>query len=365
MTEKPHIRPVEEQDKETIHENVVKLLERALAAAKSGELVEAFVVGWTSDRMMNWWWSGSLDRMHSVGTLEFAKKWGYGATTNPWGEAAEERFQRAVRLRGRAVARGLAHDHADQHRGQRERRAGEVGDRPAVARGEDEREAAGRGGADAPAVLRHAGARAELARLEELDAVGVDDDVERRPGDADRDCGHRDGEQRLGGVGEAEDGHGRHDEHAGKPQPAAPLAEAADERQAHVVHHRRPEKLEVVGEKGEREGRHCALGDAVLREARGERCADHGEGEARGDAEKERRQRRRLEVRLEGASPAASHSRSSRGHGRRTASPCRSIPCLPSGPPQGWRSGSRCASRRSSPTPGRDSTTTCIAPASR
>jgi hypothetical protein len=40
--------------------------------------------------------------------------------------------------------------------------------------------------------LRHAGAGAELARLEQLDAIGVDDDVEGCAGDADGDRGDGD-----------------------------------------------------------------------------------------------------------------------------------------------------------------------------
>src|SRR3546814_8199681 len=40
-------------------------------------------------------------------------------------------------------------------------------------------------------LLGHAGARAELARLEQLDAIGVDDDVEGGAGDTHGDRGDR------------------------------------------------------------------------------------------------------------------------------------------------------------------------------
>jgi hypothetical protein len=45
----------------------------------------------------------------------------------------------------------------------------------------------------------------ELARLEELDAVRVDDDVEGGAGDADDDGGERHRKERLPGIGEAEE----------------------------------------------------------------------------------------------------------------------------------------------------------------
>ena len=82
-------------------------------------------------------------------------------------------------------------------------------------------------------------------------------------------------------VGDAEAGHRHHHQRSGQPQPAPPLAEASDERQAHVVDDRRPQELEVVGEERQREGRNCAAREAVLRKPRGQRRADHREGESR------------------------------------------------------------------------------------
>ncbi len=233
-------------------------------------------------------------------------------------EVSDDRFERAMRLGRLAMARRLAHHEAHQHRGQRERRTRDIGSGPADARGKHQGECTGGRCADAPAVLRHAGAGAKLARLEELDAIGVDDDVERRPGNPERDRSDCDHEQRLPGIGEAEKCDRGHHQHADQPQPAAPLAEAPDHRQPQVVDDRRPQELEVVGEESQREGRHCALADVLLGEARGEGGTDHREGEARGDAEEQGGKGRRLEVRADrfrqAAAPVAlrpgSHSRS-------------------------------------------------------
>ena len=155
-------------------------------------------------------------------------------------EVGNDRFAQPAGARRLTVARRLAHQRADQHRGQREQRARDVGRAPADARGEHQRERARGGGADAPAVLRHAGTGAELARLEKLDAVGVDDDVEGRARHPDHDGGDRDEIELARGVGEAEKRNRRHDQHAHEPEPAASLPEAADDRQAHVVDDRRP-----------------------------------------------------------------------------------------------------------------------------
>ena len=211
-------------------------------------------------------------------------------------EVRDDCLDHAMRPRRLAVAPWLAHDHAHEHRGQREGGAGDVGGGPADAVGEHQGERAGRGGADAPAVLGHARTGAELARLEELDAVGIDDDVEGGAGDADRDGGDRHHVERLPRIGHPQEGDGRHDQHADEPQPAAPLSPTADHRQADVVDHRRPQKLEVVRQDGEHERGDCALGDAVLGEARGERRAQHREHEARGQAQEQRRDGRGFEI---------------------------------------------------------------------
>ena len=227
-------------------------------------------------------------------------------------EIGDERLDHAVRLGRFAMARGFAHDHADEHRRQRECRAGDIRRGPADAGSEHQRERAGSGGAEAPAVLRHARARAELARLEQLDAVGVDDDVEGGAGHAERDRRHGDEVERCVRVRHAEEGDGGDDQHADEPEPAAPLAEAADERQPDVVDDRRPQELEVVGEEGERESGHGALARAVLGKAGAQRRADHREGEARGNAEEQRRQRRALEIRAHALGQPKAHGRSRR-----------------------------------------------------
>ena len=158
-----------------------------------------------------------------------------------------------------AVPRGLAHDQRGQHRRQRERRAGQVGGFPADARRDDQRQRAGAGRADPPAILRHARADAELARLEQLDPVGVDDDVEGGAGDADQDRGGDDRADARRRVDEREvDDRGDH-QRPGDQHPRHALAEPAEHRQPHAVDDPGPEEFEIVGEEGEREG-----GDVVL-----------------------------------------------------------------------------------------------------
>ena len=167
--------------------------------------------------------------------------------------------------------------------------------------------------------------------------------------------------ERVARVGDAEKGDGGHDQHADEPQPAAPLPVAADHRQPDVVDDRRPEKLEVVGEEGERKRGHRGLGDAVLGEARGERRADHREGEAGGDAQEQGGERRGLQVRPE---TLRQRLRSPLSQGvvivdrerrvvREALRPCRSRALRRRGDAAASRSGNRCASRRSSPRPGR------------
>ena len=117
------------------------------------------------------------------------------------------------------------------------------------------------------------------------------------PATPTRTAASRDRAQRLLWVDAAEKNDRGHHKHAGQPQPRAALAKAAEQRDANVVDERRPEELEVVREKGQREHGDRALLDPVLRESRGQRGADHCVRRARRDTEEESRQRRTLDVR--------------------------------------------------------------------
>jgi hypothetical protein len=149
-----------------------------------------------------------------------------------------------------------------------------------------------------------------LSRLEQLDAIGVDDDVEGGARYAEGDSRDRDQSERVLGIRHAQERDREDHQHADQPQPAATLAEAADQRQPDVVDDRRPQELEVVGKKGEREGRDRAFGDAVLREARSQRRADHREGEARRHAEEQSCEGRALDVGAHALRQPKAHGRS-------------------------------------------------------
>ena len=158
-----------------------------------------------------------------------------------------------------------------------------------------------RGRTDPPAVLRHAGADAELIGLQGFDAIGVDDDVKRGARDADQNrCNHR-GLDAGRRIHEREIDDGRDDRGARKQQPGHALAETAEQRNAHSVDDPGPEHFEVVGQESERERGDGFLVDAVLGEARGQRSADHRVRKSRRDADKKRRQRFFLQIRREGA----------------------------------------------------------------
>ena len=139
--------------------------------------------------------------------------------------------------------------------GQGEGGAGEIGDFPADPGGQHQRQRAGRDRTDPPAILRHARADAELARLEQFDAIGIDDDVERRAGDADQDGRDRG----LVDVGrrvlEGEVGDRGHDQQPGEDQPRHALPKPAEQRQADAIDDPCPEELQIIDEEGQREGR--------------------------------------------------------------------------------------------------------------
>src|SRR5690606_20280664 len=151
----------------------------------------------------------------------------------------------------------------------------------------------------APSILGHSGADAELIRLQRLDAVGVDDDVIRGAGDADEyrrddsglDAGRRIHERQVYNCCD----YGS----TGEKQPRDALAEPAQHRDSYAVDDPRPEHLEVVDEESEAECRDGPLVDAILRQACGQRGADHRVGKAGRDADEERSKRFLLEIRPE------------------------------------------------------------------
>ena len=99
------------------------------------------------------------------------------------------------------------------------------------------------------------------------------------------------------GIDQRQVDHGGDHQGAGEQQPGHALAQPADQRQAHAIDHPGPQELEVVDQKCQRERGDGLLVDAVLRQPRGQRGADHRVGKARGHAEEQRRQRRGLGVR--------------------------------------------------------------------
>ena len=125
---------------------------------------------------------------------------------------------------GFPVALRLAHHQPGEHPRKREGGAGGIADPPAVAGRQDQSERAGRDRTDSPAILRHAGADAELARLEQFDPVGVDDDVEGRSGDSDQDRGISGVEEAGGRIDERQVQHRRDHHDACDEQPRDALA---------------------------------------------------------------------------------------------------------------------------------------------
>src|SRR3546814_8790492 len=61
-----------------------------------------------------------------------------------------------------------------------QRGADHIGDAPARAFGDDQRQSTCHRGTDAPAILGHARPRAQLFGRKKFDAIGVDDDIEGR-----------------------------------------------------------------------------------------------------------------------------------------------------------------------------------------
>ena len=161
----------------------------------------------------------------------------------------------------------------------------------------------------------------------------------------------RDRRQRRCRIDAPEEDDRGHHQHADEPEPRAPLAEAAEHRNANGVDQRRPQELEVVGEERQRECRDRALPDPVLREPRGERGADHREGEAGRDAEERSGQRRRFDVRAHAfRQPAAPPKRRCRA-GEIMASLYTAVMALSDGQPLAGRRGRVCCVERSGRAP--------------
>ena len=125
--------------------------------------------------------------------------------------------------RGLPTTCGFAHDDADEHGRERQQRARVIRDRPVRARRDDQRERGSACGPDTPAVLVHARADAELPRLEQFDAIRVDDDVVGRRQDADENCGGRHRRQRRRRIHAPEIDDGQHHQRPRQPQPSPPL----------------------------------------------------------------------------------------------------------------------------------------------
>jgi hypothetical protein len=116
----------------------------------------------------------------------------------------------------------------------------------------------------------------------------------------------------IGGLGQAargidqrQIGDRRHHQHAGKQQPGHTLAQPTDQRQADAIHDPGPQPFKIIDEEGQGEGGHGLLVDAILRQPRRQRRADHRIREARRHAEEEGRQRRLFHIGFYGIQPVA------------------------------------------------------------
>ena len=126
----------------------------------------------------------------------------------------------------RPMPRRLTEDETDGHRGEREHCACDVRDVPIGTRGDHERERRRSDGADAPSVLRHAGADTELSRLERLDSIRVDDDVVGGARDRNENRGHGGSREAGRRVRKPEVHDRRHRQNAREQQPRHALPQA-------------------------------------------------------------------------------------------------------------------------------------------
>ena len=162
--------------------------------------------------------------------------------------------------------------------------------------------------------------------------------------------------------------------------PAAPPTEEPPEhRESQPVDHGGPEELERVGEPHPGQHADGRAIDAELAQPRRQRREHQHEGEPGGEAEEQHREHARMPVgrncfrasrATTAGGPAAAAGRRCRTHSQVVVDGERRVvgealrlvdvdraDAAPAGP--GSAPGSRCASRRSSPRPARDSTTRC------
>ena len=154
-------------------------------------------------------------------------------------------------MAGLAMARGFAHEQGGHHGWQGKHRTDGVGPLPAGRLGDHQCQRAGGHRADAPAVLRHAGTYTQLTRAQQLDAIGVDDDIETGAGHADQDRCLGGGPQTGLGIDQRQIDHGGHHQRPGDPQPGHTLPQMADQRQTHAIDDPGPQELEVVDQEGQ------------------------------------------------------------------------------------------------------------------
>jgi hypothetical protein len=150
----------------------------------------------------------------------------------------------------------------------------------------DQRHAAGEDHREAVPHHEQRRADAALARRQQVDAVGIDDDVLRRADEGHQHAQSREEGQRQRGrdVGQREQRHGQQGLREHDPAAATP-----EQRQVDAIHQRRPQELEGVGDADQREeadGRHV---QAVHREPGLHRQARQGQRQAGGEAHHEDR----------------------------------------------------------------------------
>jgi hypothetical protein len=147
-------------------------------------------------------------------------------------------------------------------------------------------------------------------RRRDLDTICIHDDIDRRAGERGQKRGPD--EIRQGGRGRHE-GHrqqARRQQQQCKHQPAAALAEPAEQRQTEPVYEGRPEELEVVTEGDVARQADGAVVHARFLQPGRERVADQQERQSRGQSEEQHGDRTRLgECRGHAAQPfVAGHS---------------------------------------------------------
>jgi hypothetical protein len=141
-----------------------------------------------------------------------------------------------------------------------------------------------------------------------VDAVGVDHHVLGGRHEGYEQHGRGDHEQVGGGLGAGQH-HDRHDQQAlGEQGPAAAPAEAvAEERQSHAVHQRRPQEIDGIGRRGEREQPDVGPRHALVAQPDGQVGEYQRRRQAAREAQREQRGHAAITVRLEQAPETVDH----------------------------------------------------------